>query len=215
MRWVDEIIVNVDRGLRAVAGVNTGVRRQNPSHTQQRYDATSDHELTAFEKRHASALMRINHAGEIAAQALYHGQSLTARASHLRSDLQRAAEDEADHLYWCRTRLRELDGRTSVLDPAWYAGAFAIGTIAGLAGDRISLGFLAETERQVVAHLEGHLERLPKADASSRAIVAQMRDDEQHHADGAMRAGAALLPMPVRALMRAASKVMTTTAYWL
>ena len=159
--------------------------------------------------------MRVNHAGEIAAQALYHGQALAARDPATREMLLRAARDEADHLAWCATRLSEPDSQPSRLDPLWYAGSLAIGALAGLMGDRISLGFVVETERQVEGHLEGHLGSLPEADARSRAIVAAMRTDEMTHGAKAKAAGGVELPMPVRALMRATARVMTGTAYWL
>jgi len=163
----------------------------------------------------AIALMRVNHAGEVAAQALYHGQSLTARDPSVRAALERAAREENDHLVWCRDRLAALGGRTSRLDPLWYAGSFAIGALAGLAGDRWSLGFLAETERQVVAHLEDHLARLPPGDRQSRAVLEQMREDEGRHATTAMAAGGGELPPPLRHLMRLTSRIMTRTAYWI
>jgi ubiquinone biosynthesis monooxygenase Coq7 len=158
--------------------------------------------------------MRVDHAGEIAAQALYHAQALVAREDHVRDAMRRAAEEEVDHLVWCERRLAELGGRTSLLGPLWYAGSFAIGAAAGLCGDRWSLGFVAETERQVVRHLEDHLERLPAGDLKSRAIVARMRDDESRHATAAVESGGAMLPGPVRELMRWCSRVMTGTAYW-
>ena len=169
-------------------------------------------ELSADERRLAGALMRVNHVGEVCAQALYSAQALTARAPGLREQMRSAARDETDHLAWCEKRLQELGARTSLLNPLWYAGAFAIGAAAGRAGDKLSLGFLVETERQVEQHLDDHLQRLPQADGSSRAVVAQMKADEARHADAAERAGAAPLPAPVRWLMRAAARVMTSTA---
>jgi ubiquinone biosynthesis monooxygenase Coq7 len=156
--------------------------------------------------------MRVNHAGEMAAQALYQGQSLTARDPELSEKLKHASIEESDHLNWCRNRLQELDERPSLLDPLWYAGSFCIGIAAGIAGDRWNLGFLAETEHQVVRHLDGHLQRLPAGDARSRAIVEQMKIDEQEHADLAEHLGAAELPQPVKQLMKLTSKVMTTLA---
>jgi ubiquinone biosynthesis monooxygenase Coq7 len=157
--------------------------------------------------------MRVNHAGEIAAQALYHSQALFARDPETRGFLQQAAREEADHLAWCDQRLKELGSRPSVLTPLWYAGSFAIGALAGLLGDRASLGFVAETERQVEGHLRGHLDRLPAEDQRTRAIVEAMKHDEATHANHASAAGAAELPGPIRELMRATAKVMTTTAY--
>ncbi len=159
--------------------------------------------------------MRVNHAGEIAAQGLYQGQALTAKSPHARAALTRAAAEEGDHLAWCRERLDELGARTSLLNPLWYAGSVAIGALAGLAGDRASLGFMAETERQVEGHLAGHLERLPSDDVRSRTIVQQMQADEIGHGRDAIAAGGAELPSPVPALMRMTARIMTATAYWI
>ncbi|MDQ6981623.1 MAG: 2-polyprenyl-3-methyl-6-methoxy-1,4-benzoquinone monooxygenase [Mariprofundus sp.] len=164
------------------------------------------------QKRLAAGLMRVNHAGEMAAQALYQGQSLTARDPKLADKLKYASIEEADHLNWCRNRLEELDERPSLLDPLWYAGSFAIGMAAGIAGDRWNLGFLAETEHQVVRHLDSHLDRLPKNDIRSHAIVAQMKIDEQGHAELAEGLGAAELPRPIKQFMKLTSKVMTSLA---
>jgi ubiquinone biosynthesis monooxygenase Coq7 len=166
-------------------------------------------------RRHAAGLMRVNHAGEIAAQGLYHGQSLTARAEETRAALRQAAAEEGDHLAWCRERLDELGSRPSLLNPVWYAGSVAIGALAGLFGDRASLGFMAETERQVEGHLADHLERLPADDARSRTIVQQMQADEIGHGRAAVAAGASLLPEPVPRLMRMSARIMTGTAYWI
>jgi ubiquinone biosynthesis monooxygenase Coq7 len=159
--------------------------------------------------------MRVNHVGEICAQALYTAQAMATSNDTLRASLQHAAREETDHLAWTQARLDELGARPSVLNPLWYAGAFAMGLVAGRLGDRVSLGFIVETERQVEAHLEGHLERLPAADHASRAIVAQMKADEAAHAASAQLAGAAELPAPVKIAMRAAAKVMTTTAHYI
>ena len=169
--------------------------------------------LSPEQRRLSGALMRVNHVGEVCAQALYAAQALTARTPELRAQMQAAAREETDHLAWTERRLAELGDRTSLLNPLWYAGAFAIGLAAGRAGDRISLGFVVETERQVEAHLAGHLQRLPEQDRASRAVVAQMKDDEARHADQALAAGAATMPAPVRWLMRTAARVMTRTAY--
>ncbi len=171
--------------------------------------------LGAQERNHAAALMRVNHVGEICAQALYTAQALATRDDALRASMERAAREETDHLAWTQGRLDELGARPSMLNPLWYAGAFAIGLAAGRLGDRVSLGFIVETERQVEAHLQGHLDRLPAADHASRAIVAQMKADEAAHADQAQAAGAMDLPVPVKAAMRAAAKVMTTTAHYI
>jgi ubiquinone biosynthesis monooxygenase Coq7 len=166
-------------------------------------------------RRLAAGLMRVNHAGEIAAQGLYHGQALTARLPDTRAALRKAAAEEGDHLAWCRDRLDELGSRPSLLNPLWYAGSVAIGALAGMAGDRMSLGFMAETERQVEGHLAGHLERLPADDTRSRTIVQQMQADEIAHGHAAIAAGATMLPEPVPKLMRLAARFMTGTAYWI
>jgi 3-demethoxyubiquinol 3-hydroxylase len=178
--------------------------------TQDRRAALAD-----GERRTSAALMRVNHAGEIAAQALYHGQALVARSAATRDLLLKAAHEETDHLAWCETRLKELDSRPSLLNPLWYAGSFAIGAMAALLGDRTSLGFVVETERQVEGHLDQHLARLPPDDARSRVILETMRSDEIAHGMTAKAAGAAELPTPVRVLMRSTARVMTSTAYWI
>lgn len=172
-------------------------------------------ELSAAEKAHAAALMRVNHVGEVCAQALYTAQALTTPNEVLRAHFTRACTEETDHLAWTQTRLNELGSRTSLLNPLWYAGAFGLGLLAGRLGDRVSLGFVVETERQVEAHLQSHLERLPEGDTASRAIVAQMMADEVRHAHEAQKAGAMELPQPVKNLMKAAAKVMTTTAHYI
>jgi 3-demethoxyubiquinol 3-hydroxylase len=171
--------------------------------------------LSEAEKGSAGALMRVNHVGEVCAQALYSAQALSTTDPQLRAQLEQAARQETDHLAWTRNRLDELGARPSLLNPLWYAGAFALGLVAGRLGDRISLGFVAETERQVEAHLAGHLERLPQADHASRAIVAQMRDEESRHASSAVHAGGAELPAAAKAMMSAAARVMTTTAHYI
>jgi len=203
---LDRLIREFDRGLRTVAAANVAAR-PNPA-------AGSEETVTGPQgRRHAASLMRVNHAGEIAAQALYHGQALTARNEKLRASLLEAARDETDHLAWCEQRVRELDSRTSLLAPVWYAGSFAIGALAGLAGDRASLGFVAETEKQVIEHLESHLHELPEGDERSRRIVEQMQADEARHGSRARAAGGIDLPRPVRNLMRRTARVMTRTAY--
>ena len=171
--------------------------------------------LSESEKHHSAALMRVNHAGEIAAQALYHGQALVARSNTTRDLLLKAAHEETDHLSWCETRLKELDSRPSLLNPLWYAGSFAIGAAAALLGDRLSLGFVVETERQVEGHLNEHLARLSPDDARSRAILQTMRTDEIAHGMSAKAAGGAELPSPVRSLMRGTARLMTSIAYWI
>lgn len=204
----DRVILNADRVLRTVLGGAQRAHRPSPA------AGSENGELSAGERREAVALLRVDHAGEVAAQALYHGQALTARHARVREAMEQAAREETDHLVWCEQRLAELGGHRSYLTPLWYLGSLGIGAVAGAAGDRWSLGFLVETERQVERHLDGHLERLPDADQRSRAILAQMREDEGHHADMALGAGAAPLPGPVRTLMRWVSRVMTRTAYW-
>jgi ubiquinone biosynthesis monooxygenase Coq7 len=171
--------------------------------------------LAAQERRHAAALMRVNHVGEVCAQALYTAQALATRNPELRQHFQKAAAEETDHLAWTADRLTELDARPSLLNPLWYAGEFGLGLVAGRFGDHVSLGFVVETERQVEAHLQSHLDRLPSADHASRAIMVQMKEDEAAHAAQALQAGAAELPAPAKALMRAAAKVMTTTAHYI
>lgn len=170
--------------------------------------------LGAQERKHAAALMRVNHVGEICAQALYTAQAMATRNEALRGQLEQAAREETDHLAWTRSRLDELGSRPSLLNPLWYAGAFGLGLVAGRLGDAVSLGFIVETERQVESHLQGHLDRLPPADHASRAIVAQMKDDEAGHARQALAAGGIELPAPVKLAMRTAAKVMTTTAHY-
>jgi len=202
----DRLIVSMDNALRTVAGaVRAG--RPNPA------GPAAEESLDAQERRLAGALMRVNHVGEVCAQALYQAQALTARTDALRRQMEAAAREEGDHLGWTQQRLAELGEHTSWLNPLWYAGAFGIGLLAGRLGDRASLGFVVETERQVEQHLAGHLDRLPAGDTRSRAIVAVMKDDESRHADEALAAGARALPAPVRWLMRGAAMVMTTTAH--
>jgi ubiquinone biosynthesis monooxygenase Coq7 len=203
--FLDRCLIAADAGLRTLAGAAQAARERPRSG-----DAAA---LNEKERRLAGALMRVNHVGEVCAQALYQAQALTARDDTLRQQMAAAAREEVDHLAWTEDRLRELDDRPSWLNPLWYAGAFAIGLAAGRAGDRWSLGFVVETERQVEAHLASHLERLPPNDAASRAIVARMKADEAQHAQAAQDAGAQPLPWPVRLAMRGAAKVMTTTAH--
>lgn len=205
---VDDLLINLDQAVRTLFGQSATTGRSNPA-----ADAPPT-ELPPEERRLAGRLMRVNHTGEVCAQALYQGQALTARLTVVRDRMEQATIEENDHLAWCETRLQELDSRPSVLNPLFYAGAFAIGALAGATGDRWSLGFVAETEQQVVEHLNNHLERLPADDQPSRAILEQMKEDEARHAASAMAAGAARLPFPVRALMKGVSKVMTQTTYW-
>ena len=203
---IDRLIVEFDRALRAVAGVAHAERR-SPA------EGLKESAITEDERAHAAALMRVNHVGEICAQALYQGQALTARDPGARAKLEQAAREEEDHLVWSAERIRELGGRPSLLNPAWYAGAFAMGALAGALGDRWNLAFLAETEHQVEEHLGSHLEALPAEDRRTRAVVEAMRADEARHRESALELGAAELPEPVKLAMRLASRVMTTVAY--
>jgi ubiquinone biosynthesis monooxygenase Coq7 len=202
---IDHLLIAADEALRTLAAVQPASR---PSPGDR--DAP---ELPESDRKLSAALMRVNHSGEICAQALYSGQALVARDARVRQVLQHAGSEERDHLGWCRQRLDALHSRPSLLDPLWYAGSFAMGVASGLAGDRWSLGFLAETEAQVERHLTGHLERLPAADESSRAVLEQMREDERRHGAAGREMGAAELPFPLKMAMRAVSKVMTHTAY--
>jgi 3-demethoxyubiquinol 3-hydroxylase len=213
-RLLDPLIAAADRALRAIAAP-AHASRPYPGVPQASLPQSPLATLDDAQRRESAALMRVNHAGEVAAQALYHGQALTARSAATRELLLTAAHEEADHLGWCEQRLRELGSNPSLLNPLWYAGSFAIGAVAGIFGDGASLGFVAETERQVEGHLNEHLRRLPAADSSSRAVVAAMRRDEIKHAGAARAAGAMELPGIVRELMRGTAKVMTGTAYWI
>jgi 3-demethoxyubiquinol 3-hydroxylase len=202
---IDYLLIAADNALRSLSG-NAGASRPFPG-------ARTKPAMPEEDRRHSAGLMRVNHAGEICAQALYAGQAMVARDPRVREALERAGAEERDHLSWCRDRLQALDSRPSLLDPLWYAGSFALGVASGIAGDRWSLGFLVETERQVEKHLDGHLERLPPADEGSRAVILQMREDEIRHGRSGEALGAAPLPSAVRMAMRLASKVMTRSAY--
>jgi ubiquinone biosynthesis monooxygenase Coq7 len=204
---LDRLLIEAERALDTVFVAAPAVREPSPA------GDIADPALDESERRHAAGLMRINHVGEVCAQALYFGQAAVARDATLRTHLLEAAAEETDHLGWCGQRLDELGSRPSLLNPLWYAGAWAIGAGAGLIGDRLSLGFVVETERQVEAHLGEHLETLPAGDERSRAVVRRMQADEARHADNALAAGAAQLPKPLPSLMRFASKVMKTIAY--
>ena len=207
MNGLDRLLSSADNALRTLSG---SVHAARPCPEP---GAEAGFELDEDARRLSGALMRVNHVGEVCAQALYQAQALTARTPELREQCLAAAREETDHLAWTQQRLAELGDRTSLLNPLWYAGAFGIGLLAGRAGDALSLGFLVETERQVEKHLDGHLERLPSEDLASRAIVAQMKDDEARHAETAEGAGAARLPAPMRWAMRLAGRVMTVTAH--
>jgi len=206
----DHILGCLDEALRTLGG---GAHARRPRPRPAAGAAAGVPTLTEAERRLSGALMRVNHVGEVCAQALYQAQALTAREPRLREQLQQAAREEQDHLAWTQARLRELGDRPSLLNPLWYAGAFAFGLAAGRLGDAASLGFVVETERQVEQHLATHLDRLPLADLESRAIVEQMKLDESGHAQAAQAAGAATMPAPARWAMRGAAKVMTTTAH--
>lgn len=205
---LDKLLIGANNALRTVAAPAGRAARSNPA------EKIADTDLDAKQKAHAAGLMRINHAGEVAAQALYQGHATVARDKDIGDQMQRAADEELDHLAWCEQRIRELGSAPSRLSPLWYAGAYAIGAASGVLGDKWSLGFIAETEKQVCSHLDSHLEQLPEADAKSRAIVKQMRDEEEEHGENAIDAGAAELPRPIVRLMQATAKVMTKTAYW-
>jgi len=207
--FIDRLIVNADKGLRTVFGKPEVTGRADPA------AGLPDPVLTVEEQRRSEGLMRVNHTGEVCAQALYQGQALTARDADIRNAMARSAMEENDHLEWCGTRISELGGHKSHLNPFWYLGSFGIGIAAGLAGDKWSLGFVAETEHQVVRHLEDHLGRLSESDNKSRAILAQMKNDELHHATVAIESGAAELPRAIRKMMTLQSRVMTGIAYWI
>jgi 3-demethoxyubiquinol 3-hydroxylase len=208
---LDRLLAPVDQTLRTLFAPHVAGRpypAENLPRTPEIDDRTES-------RRHAAALMRVNHSGEVAAQALYQGQAFVSQSAVTRDSLIEAAREETDHLAWCAERIRELGGRTSVLNPLWYAGSFTVGALAGLAGDRISLGFVAETERQVVEHLDGHLQRLPAQDVRSRAVIQQMSVDEERHGRNAKLAGGVELPAIARGLMKLTARLMTRTAYWL
>jgi len=202
---LDHLLLEIDRGLKTVFGL-VPADRPNPG------TAAPESVNAAADRKSVASLMRVNHSGEIAAQALYHGQAFAARDERTRAQMYAAAREETDHLVWCAERIEELGGRTSFLNPLWYAGSFAIGACAGFAGDRMSLGFVAETERQVVAHLEEHLGKLPADDQRTRRIVEQMRLDEARHGASATAAGGRELPAPIRELMRFTAQIMMRTA---
>lgn len=200
-------MMQFDTGLRTLFGKPNITERPNPE------NSVEEGELSSSEKEFAGRLMRINHSGEVAAQGLYQGQALTAKLPEVRKKMERAAAEENDHLDWCEQRIHELGTHTSYLNPLWYVGSVAIGATAGLAGDKWSLGFVAETEYQVVRHLTSHLEQISKNDHKSRAILEQMKEDEGHHATAALNAGGAVLPTPIKKFMSLTSKIMTKTVY--
>ena len=204
----DVFFLLADDALTTLFGRPRTTGRENPGAT------VDEGQLSTFEKAQSARLMRVNHSGEVCAQALYRSQALTARSDALKKRMVQAAREENDHLRWCEDRIETLGGKKSLLNPIWYAGSFALGAVAGLIGDRWNLGFLAETEHQVEKHLEGHLDRLPESDARSRAVVRQMKEDELSHATSALQAGAAELPDPIKNWMRLTSRVMTKTSHW-
>ncbi|HED17237.1 MAG TPA: 2-polyprenyl-3-methyl-6-methoxy-1,4-benzoquinone monooxygenase [Gammaproteobacteria bacterium] len=206
---IDRFISGIDQAVRTVFGNPQVTERANPA------TDTPETELDETQSRHVAALMRINHTGEVCAQALYQGQALTAKLPKVRESMERAAQEENDHLDWCESRIRDLHSHTSYLNPIWYAGSFAMGAVAGAVGDKWSLGFVAETERQVVRHLDSHLAQLPEQDEKSRVILEQMKSDEQHHATIALEAGGAELPKPIKKAMATMSKVMTGMTYYI
>lgn len=208
LSFIDNLIINADRALRALAaGSDMTSERPSPGRP------LSEADLSEAERRKSAALMRVNHTGEVCAQALYQGQALTAKLPNVRAEMEKAAEEEIDHLVWCQERIDALGSHTSYLNPMWYGVSFAIGAGAGLVSDKVSLGFVAATEDQVCKHLQDHLQELPLSDSRSRAVVEQMLEDEARHADMALNAGGYNFPAPVKGLMTLVSKVMTTTSY--
>ena len=205
---LDKMINSFDQALRSLVPGATTSQRNNPAEE-------TPSQLCVSDARHVAGLMRVNHSGEVCAQALYHGQALTAKLPSVRIEMQRAAQEEEDHLAWCEDRLKELNSIPSLLNPVWYSLSFAMGAVAGIAGDKYSLGFVAETERQVSEHLLSHLSQLPEQDQRSKAILEQMNTDELHHRDTALEAGGVDLPKPVQILMTVISKTMTKTSYYI
>lgn len=203
----DDILINIDQAIRTLAGKPVLSGRPNPANEH------TELELSSEDKQHVARLMRINHTGEVCAQGLYQGQALTAHDAETKASMQTSAIEENDHLEWCETRIKELDDRTSLLNPLFYTGSFAIGAIAGAIGDKWSLGFVAETEKQVEAHLNEHLEQIPVEDEKTRAILEQMREDEIHHGEKAIQHGGVDLPTPIKKLMSFTSKIMTKAVY--
>ncbi|QIK39253.1 2-polyprenyl-3-methyl-6-methoxy-1,4-benzoquinone monooxygenase [Caldichromatium japonicum] len=206
---MDHLLIHADLALRTLFGPPRTTERPNPA------TGLDETELTEVQRRRIARLMRVNHTGEVCAQALYQGQALTARLPETRERLERSAHEENDHLVWCEKRLEDLGERKSLLNPLWYGGSFAIGALAGLAGDRWSLGFLVETERQVEDHLDGHLAQIPPQDYKTRAILEQMKRDEIRHAQTARLAGGVELPLPIRWAMKLTARLMTRMAYWI
>lgn len=209
MPTIDQIIVGFDNALRISTGNTTGHKRSSPA-----ADLTSDR-LSTQEQQLAGRLMRVNHCGEVCAQALYQGQALTAKTSRVSHAMVQAAEEETDHLVWCEGRLKELDTKVSKLNPIWYASSFTMGAITGLLGDKVNLGFVAATEEQVCKHLDEHLEQLPEQDHRSRAILSSMREDEKSHEQTALAQGGTKFPAPVKSIMTGISRAMTRSSFWI
>ena len=209
MSIFDQAIVEFDKALRTSSGTIGQTRRLSPA------SSIADSELSAIEKKKSAGLMRVNHCGEVCAQALNQGQALTAKTARVEKQLQAAADEETDHLSWCEGRIDELDSNVSALNPIWYASSFALGAIAGALGDKINLGFVAATEEQVCKHLEEHIEALPEADEKSRAVLLQMKEDELRHKQSALDAGGTDFPTPLKAVMTGVSNLMTKTSYWI
>ena len=207
--FLDNFLISVDQGIQTLMGMHQSSERENPA------DGFKEAALTHSNKKHIAGLMRVNHTGEVCAQALYQGQALTANLENVRTKMEQSAKEEIDHLVWCSQRLIELESHPSYLNGFWYLGSFVIGAAAGVAGDRWSLGFVIETERQVVDHLSGHLRELPIVDQKSRAILEVMREDESHHATVALEAGGSELPPVIQQAMKFTSKIMTTISYWI
>jgi ubiquinone biosynthesis monooxygenase Coq7 len=205
----DQVMIGIDSALRTLFGRPLVTERANPA------ESLDEAQMSEDDRDLTGRLMRINHTGEVCAQALYQGQALTAKLPQIRDAMERAAQEENDHLAWCETRLDELDNRKSLLNPLWYAGSFLIGAAAGFAGDKWSLGFVAETEHQVEAHLNDHMQRIPPQDQKSLAILEQMKQDEIHHATMALEAGGAALPAPIKLAMKMTSKLMTKSVFYL
>lgn len=205
---LDSLLMGIDTTVRTLFGQPKITERANPA------ENIPEADIDEKTRDHTARLMRINHTGEVCAQALYQGQALTAKLPEVRKNMERAAAEENDHLDWCETRLKELGSHTSFTNPFWYAGSFAIGAVAGIAGDKWSLGFVGETERQVEGHLDSHLQQIPDSDQKTRAILEQMKEDEIHHGETAMQAGGADLPEPIKLGMKLTSKIMTGTVYY-
>lgn len=206
---IDQLITQVDRFIKTTSGSVGRRDRHSPA------ESVEFHELSAEERDYSARLMRINHCGEVCAQALYNGQALTAKDTRIIGVMQQAASEEADHLAWCEKRIKELDSHVSFLNPVWYAASFSAGALTGLLGDKINLGFVAATEEEVCRHLDDHLEKISPRDKKSRAILSQMRDDENKHASTAFSHGGAHFPAPVKSIMRLVSKLMTKSTYWI